>query len=61
MASHGHMLVLIPPKIAVLFFIGYPLEYGNKNALVNCVIHAGNDIKWLLNSFKLDDFTSFHQ
>ena len=28
----------------------YPLEYGSKNALVNCVIHAGNDVKKLLNS-----------
>ena len=39
----------------------YPLEYGSKNALVNCVIHAGNDVKKLLNSFKPDAFTNSNQ
>ena len=29
----------------------YPLEYGSKKkALVNCFIHAGTDVKKLLNS-----------
>ena len=39
----------------------YPLEYGSKNALVNWVIHAGNDVKKLLNSFKPDAFTNSNQ
>ena len=29
---------------------GYPLKYHNKKALVNYFIHAGTDVKKLLNS-----------
>ena len=39
----------------------YPLEYGGKKALVNCFIHAGNDVKKLLNSFNPDAFTNSNQ
>jgi hypothetical protein len=36
--------------ILLLFPFVYPLERDNKNALVNCVIYEGNDIKKLLDS-----------
>lgn len=36
--------------IILLFPFVYPLERDNKNALVNCVIYEGNDIKKLLDS-----------
>lgn len=39
----------------------YPLKYGSKKALVNCIIHAGKDVKNLLNSFKIDAFTNSDQ
>lgn len=36
--------------LLLLFPFVYPLECDNKNALVNCVIYEGNDIKKLLDS-----------
>ena len=36
--------------IILLVSFVYPLEYDNKNALVNCVIYEGNDIKKFLDS-----------
>ena len=36
--------------LLLLFPFVYPLERDNKNALVNCVIYEGNDIKKLLDS-----------
>lgn len=55
--SVNHILDALPligklrsrPSVNVVTSV-YPLEYGNKKALVNCFIHAGTDVKKLLNS-----------
>jgi hypothetical protein len=45
-----YMFYTIIIIILLLFPFVYPLECDNKNALVNCVIYEGNDIKKLLDS-----------
>lgn len=45
-----YMFYTIIIIILLLFPFVYPLERDNKNALVNCVIYEGNDIKKLLDS-----------
>lgn len=42
--------IIIIILLLLLFPFVYPLECDNKNALVNCVIYEGNDIKKLLDS-----------
>ena len=54
-------LICFNTLILLLVLSVYPLEYGSKKALVNCFIHAGNDVKKLLNSFNPDAFTNFNQ
>ena len=36
--------------IILLVSFVYPLEYDNKNALINCIINKGNDIYKLIDS-----------